>query len=165
LLNLGSGSNRIAGAFNVDVDPRADAFVDVTRPLPLPNCAFEWIYCEEVIEHVSEDSGFALLLECYRVLVSGGRIRLSTPDLQYFCEETLKTDRLGTEINNLFYSHGHRFIYSKSRIAQALKDAGFIDIIFSRYQDPSTRLGALDTHADRFNHSPLIAIYVEATRP
>jgi len=165
LLNLGSGSNRISGAFNVDMDPRADAFVDITRPLPLPDCAFRWIYCEEVIEHIDEKRGAALLRECNRVLVPGGTIRITTPDLHHFCQQTLESDMMGVGINEVFYNHGHRFIYSKPRIEKALKDAGFEEIFFSQYRDQSTELGPLDTHADRFNHSPLIAIYVEAKRP
>lgn len=164
MLNLGSGSNRLPGAFNVDMDPRADAYIDVTKPLPLPNEVFKWIYCEEVIEHVDEERGLALLRECYRVLRVGGRIRLTTPDLFYFCEHTVSSDPFGLGINGVFYGHGHRFIYSKPKIESALAAVGFTDIVFSEYQDAASPLGPLDSHADRFQHPPQEALYVEASR-
>ena len=162
LLNLGGGSNRLPAAFSVDVDARSDAYVDVTKPLPFPDRSFSSIFCEEVIEHVNREQGARLLQECSRILEPGGLIRLTTPDLMYFCSEALANDRNGQEINKIFYGHGHQHIYSNASLEAALSQAGFRDIRFGTYKDKNSRLGQYDSHADRFNHPPEISLYVEA---
>lgn len=165
ILNLGSGSNRIHGALNVDIDPRADCYVDITRALPLPDRSFGSIYSEEVLEHVHQHAGERLVRECFRILASGGIIRLTTPNLDYFCHMTQTSDRIGRLINEVFYGHGHRHIYSEHSLSTLLEGAGFENITFGHYQDPDSHLGQYDTHAQRFRHPPEISLYVEARKP
>ena len=165
LLNLGSGSHRISGAFNVDIDPRADAYVNVTRRLPFPNRAFRNIFCEEVLEHVNGDQGLQMLKECWRILQPGGVCRITTPDLDYFARQALDMDRLGLEMNLIFYGHGHRHIYTEPSLHDAMQKAGFGEIVFSSYRDGQSVLGRHDSHADRFGHPPEIFLYCEAQKP
>lgn len=165
LLNLGAGSHRISGAFNVDIDPRADAYVDVTRRLPFPNEAFSNIFCEEVVEHVNRKQGLRMLKECSRILQPGGVLRVTTPDLGYFARQALDTDRLGFEMNLIFYGHGHRHIYTEPSLHDAMQEAGFEEIVFSSYHDTQSVLGHYDSHADRFGHPPEISLYCEARKP
>lgn len=165
VLNLGGGSHRIVEAFNVDIDPRADAYVDITKPLPFPDAGFPNIFCEEVIEHVDQDHGMAVLRECYRILQPGGVLRITTPDLGYFAEKVLNEDKQGVEINQIFYGHGHRHIYSCEGLSEALLSVGFSAIRFSSYKDNESSLGKYDSHADRFDHPPEISQYCEAMRP
>jgi predicted SAM-dependent methyltransferase len=165
MLNLGGGSYRIDGAFNVDIDPRADAFVDLTKPLPFPDRTYRYIFCEEVLEHVDQQDGLAMLMECYRILKPGGVLRITTPDLGYFARNAVENDLDGREINLIFYGHGHKHIYSRASLQDAMSDAGFENMTFSEYQDKGSTLGKLDSHADRFDHSPEISLYCEGSRP
>jgi hypothetical protein len=92
-------------------------------------------------------------------------IRITTPDLHYFCREALSNDELGIEVNNIFYEHGHRRIYSKASLEKALDMSMFENILFSSYQDPDSKLGHHDSHAHRFNHPAEISLYCEVTKP
>jgi predicted SAM-dependent methyltransferase len=164
-LNLGSGSHCIDGMLNVDIDPRADAYCDVTRPLPFADTSFMQIFCEEVLEHIDKQKGIILVRECYRILLPGGVVRFTTPSLEYFASRVADGDDMGDAINAIFYDHGHRNIYSKLSMKRILEFAGFENISFSSYQDAGSALGRYDSHADRFSHLPEISMYVEATKP
>jgi predicted SAM-dependent methyltransferase len=164
-VNLGGGSNCIPDCLTVDTDPRADAYVDITAPLPFPDSSIDGIFCEEAIEHVDKGSAFSLLAECFRTLKPGGVIRVTTPDLDYFIRRALE-DKPGadSEINDAFLSHGHRHLYTRNALGNAISEAGFTGIRFSSYRDRGSSLGYLDSHADRFMHSPDISMYVEAEK-
>ena len=51
VINLGGGSNTNEKYLTVDIDPRADAYANITKPLPFPNNSIANILLEEVIEH------------------------------------------------------------------------------------------------------------------
>lgn len=163
LLNLGGGSNTIEGGLTVDLDPRADSYVNVTERLPFADAYFDFILLEEVIEHVDKETGLALLRECHRVLAPGGVIRLTTPDLDWLSAGTLDGSVDNDLVNHLFYEHGHRYIYSRKEMLAALARAGFTTSRHSTYREPGSSLGFLDTHAERFDHPPEMSQYVEAT--
>src|SRR5258708_7823033 len=76
ILNLGGGSVLFERWLTADVDPRSDVYLDVTRPLPLPDKSVDVVYSEEVIEHISQERGHAMLRECVRILKPGGVLRL-----------------------------------------------------------------------------------------
>src|SRR5438046_1779176 len=54
IINLGGGSNCLAGCLTADVDPRADCFVDLTKRLPFDDESIDAIFCEEAIEHITK---------------------------------------------------------------------------------------------------------------
>jgi predicted SAM-dependent methyltransferase len=163
-LNLGSGSNLIQGMLNVDIDPRADAWVDIKRALPFCNATFDVIFSEEVLEHVTENEGLELLKECFRIMKPGGCIHISTPNLNYFSGRIEGGLHAVREMNDIFYEHGHKFIYSLQALEAVLEKAGFNEIRFYNYKDPCGYLSHFDSHADRFQHDPKISLYVEATK-
>jgi SAM-dependent methyltransferase len=93
IADLGAGSATVArqlrgrGARVVLVDgtrPAALTFADVvladlTRPLPLRSGTLDGVFAGEIIEHLFEPIAF--LRECHRVLVPGGAIVVTTPNL------------------------------------------------------------------------------------
>jgi predicted SAM-dependent methyltransferase len=165
IVNLGGGSNCIAGCLTADIDPRADVYVDITAPLPFPDSSIDAIFCEEAIEHVDERSALSLLAECFRTLKAGGVIRVTTPDLDHFLGRVLHGEPgANRELNDVFLKHGHKHLYTRVALAGALSQLGFTRIRFSSYRDPDSKLGCLDSHADRFMHSPGISMYVEAEK-
>lgn len=164
LLNLGGGGNIIEGALTADLDPRADTYMDATKALPFADASIDLIFMEEFIEHISKDAGATLLAECRRVLKPGGSMRIATPDLNWLGASVINGTISCDLVNSTFYDHGHRYIYSRAEMANALTRAGFSDVQHSTYKDPETKLGFLDSHADRFHHDPLLSQYLEAVR-
>lgn len=164
LLNLGGGGNTIEGALTVDIDPRADSYVNVMKTLPFASESIDLILLEELIEHVDKDRGLALLGECLRVLKPGGMMRVATPDLDWLSAGILDGSVSCDLLNSTFYDHGHVYIYSRAELLSALALAGFVDCAHSTYKDKDSTLGFLDSHADRFAHDPRLSQYVEARR-
>ncbi len=154
VLNLGGGGVLSSQWLTADVDPRADVFMNVTKPLPLPDASMDAIYSEEVIEHIDRQAGRRMLAECLRVLKPGGTLRLNTPSLDYFAGRALSTPSAIQEINDIFYCHAHRFIYSEEAMRQALSEIGFVNIRQSSYRDANAKYGSFDSHPARFDFAP-----------
>jgi SAM-dependent methyltransferase len=78
-LNLGCGSDIKNGYINLDcVDlPGVGVVHDIERlPLPFPNKYFDEIRCDNILEHVDY---IPVLGELYRVLKTGGRLKIRVP--------------------------------------------------------------------------------------
>ena len=150
-LQLGCGGNMLEGWLNTD--GQTDGWfhpqsvkVDATKPFPLPDAAFDYVYSEHMIEHITWWESQQMLAECYRVMKPGARIRISCPDIKFlidmyqnptelmqaYMEET-KPDWAPFPsaiftINNFMRDWGHKFIYDKESLTQSLEAAGFTDI-------------------------------------
>ncbi|MCJ8280233.1 MAG: hypothetical protein MJK14_10065 [Rivularia sp. ALOHA_DT_140] len=109
--------------------------------------------------------GCQLLKECYRILKPYGIIRLTTPDLNWFSSRVSQSIKTCHKINNVFYNHGHRYLYTREALHFHTQQVGFINLKMSTYKDPNSKLGYLDSHADRFSHPPEISQYLEAQKP
>ncbi|HEV2821008.1 MAG TPA: methyltransferase domain-containing protein [Solirubrobacteraceae bacterium] len=155
-LNVGAGGALLDGWLNTDRDPAPGAvYLDVTRRFPLPDAVFHRALVEHVIEHVTLEAGRHTLRECARVLAPGGRIRVSTPDLQRmaalvtdggdpaaqryvtwaagaFCGDQ-RGDPAALVVNNAFRNWGHAFLYDEATLRTALTDAGFVDVVRRPY--------------------------------
>jgi predicted SAM-dependent methyltransferase len=90
-MHLGSGSRKLPGWLNVDL-AGADINIDMTaRPFPFPDCAFEAVVSQHLIEHLDiEDEVFPVFREVCRVLKPGGELWLSTPDMEKLCRQYLR---------------------------------------------------------------------------
>ncbi len=164
-LNLGGGGNLRNVWLTADIDPRSDVFVDITRPLPFPDNSVHSVFLEEVIEHIPLKEGHALLLEINRILAPGGVVRITTPDLTYICRNLLEKPHETQEINDIFYLHLHRHLFTPQELLDVSLACGFVEPIVSKYKDPRSSLGYLDTHADRFRHAPELSQYLELRKP
>jgi len=82
-LQLGAGPNAIPGWLNTDISPARTeiAYLDATRPFPLADETFDYVFSEHQIEHIEARHALPMLNECLRVLKPGGRLRIATPDL------------------------------------------------------------------------------------
>jgi len=151
-LHIGCGRNIRADWLNSDFYPRSGDVIhlDATGIFPFDNDTFDYIFSEHMIEHVSYLNGFKMLGECHRVLRNNGKIRISTPDLQFLID-LYRADKSGLQIeyikwatdnfiegapyyddtfviNNFVRDWGHLFIYDEKTLRISLERAGFTNI-------------------------------------
>jgi len=80
----------ILPAERAEVPWRPDIFIhDIRKPLPFPDCSAEAVYASHVLEHLYREQGQQLILEAFRVLASGGIVRIVVPDLHTIVREYL----------------------------------------------------------------------------
>lgn len=141
MLHLGCGSNLLEGWANIDFAGSSEIIVhDLTRSLPLGSGTVDFIFTEHFVEHISRQQGQALFEECYRLLASGGVLRISTPSLKKLIDEYAsgRVDEWADVdwnpetpcqmLNEGVRLWGHQFIYDFDEISQALSGAGFVRI-------------------------------------
>lgn len=189
-LQIGAQSNSIQGWLNVDIAPKnlETVYMDATQPFPFQDGAFDYVFSEHMIEHITFNEGQWMLKECYRVLKPGGKIRIATPNLQflielyqehkteiqqkyiafskkYFSEPIPEMDVL--VINNFFRDWGHQFIHDEKSLRYLLELAGFSEILRkSINESDDENLRNLEQHGkeitEEFNH--LETIVMEAAK-
>ena len=186
-LHIGAGNRKIKNWLNTDIGNKTIMpVVDVTKKFPFDTETFNYVFSEHMIEHINYQDGVKMLKESFRVLKSNGKIRISTPDLQFLIDlyskekDQLQKDYIEwscknyhlTEgsiievVNNYFQSWGHQFIYDKKTIENTLKAAGFTKIEFFKINE-SNSLELKDLENDKRlpkNFLQLESLSVEATK-
>lgn len=127
-VNLGCGLNRLDGWENYDSD------VDLTKPLPWEDNSIDFILLEHVLEHLTPQQGYSCLKECYRVLTTGGTLRVIVPEIYRILmgrkhhpeyNEFVKTFGFDDAVDAIIYGHGHQSIFSEDLLRQLLTAIGF----------------------------------------
>ena len=91
LVNIGCGSVWDTDWVNLDMHP-VSAEVrawNADDGLPFKDGSVDGCYASHLLEHLPRDGARRLLLECLRVLRSGGVLRLAVPDLEIIAKEYL----------------------------------------------------------------------------
>lgn len=102
-LQIGCGSNMLAGWFNTDYIPGPGRIhLDASETFPFPENCFNCVFSEHAIEHIHYRDALAMLKECHRVLKPGGRIRIATPNLRVYAD-FLKPDLSQIQIDCIEY--------------------------------------------------------------
>jgi predicted SAM-dependent methyltransferase len=150
-LQLGAGGYHPDGWLNTDIEPGEDeAFLDATKPFPMPDAGFSYIFSEHVFEHLTYEDGLAMLRECRRILKPGGRMRLATPNLlklvalfqdarsdeaRRYVQDKIKVQDWPNEpapecfiLNLELRNFGHKFVYDPATLRGSLERAGFGDV-------------------------------------
>jgi predicted SAM-dependent methyltransferase len=146
-LHIGGGWRLLEEWLNTDIELIPNVMrMDATRPFPLPDGKFQFVYTEHMIEHVPYKNGIRMLQECHRVMRKGGVIRVITPDLsaivalyknescahqkeylEWFCRAFAPEapSNAVSAINAMFRLWGHQFIYDEETLAEAMRIVGF----------------------------------------
>lgn len=158
-LHLGCGPNILKGWLNTDAFAYEPAVcLDATRPFPIEDNTLDYIFSEHMFEHLSYESGKAMLRECYRTLKPGGIMRLTMPTLDFLIKLYNEPDdelhqqyarwslqqfapKMYTDfasrneelpmalvVNNFMHFWGHQMIYNFSLLHTMLEQAGFTNI-------------------------------------
>jgi predicted SAM-dependent methyltransferase len=140
-IQVGCGPNNLLAAWwNVDIRPfpGIDEVADITRPWPWDG--LDYVYGEHLLEHLGPEEAVRFLSEAIRHLRPGGRIRLSTPGLEFVWtthfsvgspDDTTVTDTY--RANRAFHGWGHRFLYSKPYLEKVLYATGYTEVAFFSY--------------------------------
>lgn len=133
-VQFGAGSLGIPGWENHDLD------VDITRPLPFPEGSVDVVFSEMCIEHVTPQQGWSFLEECYRILRSGGLIRITIPDfvrcltlkdpawLKVNQEVTGNDGSIRDQMKSILFAHGHQALYSAGLLRAVMQAVGFVKL-------------------------------------
>jgi len=92
MLNIGCGTTRHPDWVNLDVSSLDPAVlpVNINNGLPFPSNSVSVCYSSHLLEHLDKEEASHFIVECKRVLRSGGTIRLAVPDLERIVREYLR---------------------------------------------------------------------------
>lgn len=189
-LHIGCGETVLDGWLNTDYEPRARnaVFIDATAKYPFADDCFDYIYSEHMIEHISYPQGRQMLRECFRVLKTGGRIRVVTPNLSAILDlyrpdkSKIQQDYIDWStksfiphapwsadtfvINNFVRNWGHIFIYDEKILRSSMEQAGFAEITRCELNMSTDSLLSNLEHAERLPDGflALESLTLEATK-
>lgn len=91
-LNLGSGSNKIDGFINIDLNPdnKPDLVANILEPLPYNDGSIDEIVLFHTIEHIQKRLHRKLFREMYRLLSPDGKFILSYPEFSNIARNWLE---------------------------------------------------------------------------
>lgn len=160
-LHVGSGDKRLEGWVNIDLKPLpgVDVVADVTRGLRFSDA--EAVFAEHFLEHLAVGDALAFLAEVHRVLAPGGWLRLSTPNLDWVWLTHYRLDAqagdkpaMAVKLNRAFHGWGHRFVWNREMLVEALAGCGFEEVRWCRYGESELAFFAgLERH-ETYDDSP-----------
>jgi len=181
-LHLGCGEVYLPSFINADINllRKIDLWLDLRRPLPLPEGVIEGIYTLETLEHLYPDDLDRVLRECLRVLEPGGFIRIEVPNLrkaaeaylagraQWFPDWPRAYRSPGGRLSNFLLCDGqHRNAFDFPMLEELLQKAGFTDAREcrrgeSQWLEPEV---AARVESQEGRGDPEHRLYVEARKP
>ncbi len=169
-LHIGSGPTPLDGWLSTDfvLHNKHTVFLDGTKPFPISDNSFQYIFCEHMIEHIPHADAQNMLKECRRVLKPGGVLRIATPNFAFimslynnpgaeqkeyiqWISRTIMLNKIAPRacdvINNAFHAWGHQFLYDAETLELDLEAAGFKEIVPERYNESRhPRLRQIEKH-------------------
>ena len=140
-INFGCGPHHaLEDWWNVDIHPfpGVDEVMDATQPWS--SKGLELVYAEHFLEHLEPQAAIAFLRNALDALEIGGRIRLTTPSLEWvmkthftFSADADEERRQTLVTNRAFHGWGHRFLYSKAILEWVVTGVGFQQVEFFDY--------------------------------
>jgi predicted SAM-dependent methyltransferase len=192
-LHLGAGAGSLDGWLSTDISPLSEriVYLDACEPFPIDDAAFDYVFSEHMIEHISWQAGARMLDECFRIMKPGATIRVATPDLAVLlalytaprdatAERYVRwiTDRALPDvgsykpafvINNAFRAWGHQFLYDAELLETALVRAGFVSVRRCAYGESSDpHLRGVESHGHNVGDVAMVAfetMIFEADKP
>ena len=154
-LHIGCGSYYMEGWVNIDLNNKCktDLNIDITKGLPFETESIEAIVTNHFLEHLKPKDAFNFLQDSYRVLQTGGIIRISVPDLEMIIKDYLESKKTGVVVGywnthpeeyqnacQMFNAavdclrlDGHFYTYDEEDLFLKLNNAGFKKITRTEY--------------------------------
>src|SRR3954469_2048628 len=148
-LLLGAGDTKIDGWLATDIAWNAPMYLDVTGPWPFADGSVSHVYGDHMVEYATLPGTRALLREALRVLRPGGKLRLSSPDVERIARiyldgpedvrrECMDENRgAGYEVSypvdllrNTFVEAGHQdgYLFDFGALSREFEEAGFVNV-------------------------------------
>lgn len=134
--------NVLPNWWNVDIRAfkGVDGVMDVTKPWAWDSI-LSHVYGEHFLEHLSLDGAISFLGNAVKALRPGGKIRLSTPSLEWVLATHFDAGSNDGEkvvgqtfaVNRAFHGWGHQFLYSRPFLEKIILSAGFVDPQYFAY--------------------------------
>ncbi|WP_341327603.1 methyltransferase domain-containing protein [Methylotuvimicrobium sp. KM2] len=95
MCNIACGENYIKDWINFDYSPNSKYVrkADLLKPLPVADSFADLVYSSNFIEHIPRNLVRSFLNECFRIIKSGGYLRLVLPDWEELCSTYLTLRR------------------------------------------------------------------------
>lgn len=141
-LHLGCGTNIREGYLNIDEYVKAPGILNVdVFKLPIEDSFVDEIFTEHMLEHLSKYEVPKALKEWARVLKNNGKLIMNLPNLEWCLQEWLakpEEERWNWQLDTIFglQTHPgeyHKTGFTKSRLHELLKNAGFKEITIDDY--------------------------------
>lgn len=110
--------------------------VDLTNRHPFQDNFFEWGFCEDFLEHLTQADSLIFLSEVYRTFKPGGVCRLAFPgiDGQVAVGPAFSDYDSAKKIKDHYYErYGHVHLYSKDEFEKICIHIGFHKVEFTSY--------------------------------
>lgn len=135
ILNVGCGEQYCEWMVNCDrYSPKVDIRCDA-KDLPFKDGTFDVLHCIHVVEHFDFQEAFDVLREWKRVLKSGGKLVIETPNFKRLCERFLELDeRAYPAFYGMFFAYPwvpgqlHKFLYTENQLRWTLETVGFTKV-------------------------------------
>lgn len=166
--------NQFENWWNVDIEAfqGIDETLDATKPWPYTD--LEYVFGEHFLEHLPLDGSVRFLTYSGNSLRVGGKLRLSTPNLEWvlrthfpYNDADIDKRIAGTlNTNRAFHGWGHQFLYTQEMLGYLLSELGFEEVSFHSYGESNDpELSNLERHGKpRVDESNPNVIIAEARR-
>lgn len=159
-INLCNGSVVIPGYYAIDIDGKADLYLDLSQKLlPFKDGSADVVVCMSAINYFAKERGQEIINDVYRVLHAGGVARFGVQDLRIIAEKYVGRDRefffqklengqdrfvgetMADKINSWFYGYkggrggGGKYVYDYETLSRMFEKAGFSRIEQKAYQE------------------------------
>lgn len=137
---------------------------DLAFGIPFTDQSVDFVYSSHFLEHMHKQDATQLLKESFRVLKSGGVVRVCVPDLAYAVslyatgdKKRMLSDYFFVEDKESYFAR-HKYMYDFELLGEMLQNAGFSKIVRCEYRQGATPdLAVLDNRPDE-------TLYVEANK-
>lgn len=181
---LGAGRVPIDGWINTDIVwGHTPYFLDATVPWPVGNDTVDYVYGDDMIEHVTLEQARALFVHAFAALKPGGVLRLATPDVEAVARQYLENGELAqmglrrnaelgrdlrhpVELLRQVYvgaEHYRGFIYDFDSLSAEMASAGFEVARVESGESEHAALRGLETRTHPAERAT--SLVVEGTKP
>ena len=183
-VELGTATVHHSGLIPTDVSWRTKYWLDATKPWPVPDGTVSHVYGDNMIEHVSIDGARSTFRHAHEAMMSGGRLRLVTPDVERFARmyleggdllavQTDRNRRHGYRVEHpvsllrtIFTECGHHkgYLWDYASLSKELDHAGFVKIERCEVNEsPDLALRSLESRTEYADRA--LYLVVEAVHP
>jgi predicted SAM-dependent methyltransferase len=151
-VQIGGGSHRIDGFFNIDAVPPADLLWDVREGIPLNDGSVQFLFSEHFLEHIDYPrSAKHYAREAHRVLAPGGQLVTGVPDAGYVLKQYPAGPERATQMIERWYANRN----CREDINTFLD---LINYVFRDQDDDPT----YNPHYWAYDHEKLVQMFTEA---